>query len=362
MSELAVQNAFYASAESQALYGTLFGITQINAIYVMLFGRAAEPAGLTTFNSYRSTTSVNVSNPTNGGVFRAIGDGVTSNPGTLLFGYAAATAATLNIAGGYKGVGNITLSGTGVVDLSVVVLSNTITTIDASAQTAGGLKVQAGISSTLIFKGGAGADSLQLGTLLTAGASVDGGAGTDTLVFANAGNLTAVTGAFIKNFEVLNLTTDGTADMDNLSANNTLTGLRLGGSATVSNINAATTANITVFNAPTIVFNVKGATTPGQLDTVTMDVNDGLASVGNYTFTAPPMPGVETLNIKARDGVFLNGFANLQALSTVTVTGAGQAVIAPDTNALSPNFVFDANTATGGITFAAGVTNTNGFT
>ena len=44
--ELQVQNAFSASAESQALYGSTFGAAQINAIYLVLFGRAAEPAGL----------------------------------------------------------------------------------------------------------------------------------------------------------------------------------------------------------------------------------------------------------------------------------------------------------------------------
>lgn len=40
-----VEQAFYNSPESQALYGTGFGAAQINAIYQMLFGRDAEPAG-----------------------------------------------------------------------------------------------------------------------------------------------------------------------------------------------------------------------------------------------------------------------------------------------------------------------------
>ena len=38
--------AFYASPESQALYGTGFGEAQITAIYQMLFNRAPEQAGL----------------------------------------------------------------------------------------------------------------------------------------------------------------------------------------------------------------------------------------------------------------------------------------------------------------------------
>jgi hypothetical protein len=46
VSEAAVQNAFFASAESQSLYGATFGIPQVNAVYNMLFNRDAEPAGL----------------------------------------------------------------------------------------------------------------------------------------------------------------------------------------------------------------------------------------------------------------------------------------------------------------------------
>ena len=38
---------FSASNESKALYGADFGVQQINAIYNTLFGRDAEPAGLT---------------------------------------------------------------------------------------------------------------------------------------------------------------------------------------------------------------------------------------------------------------------------------------------------------------------------
>ncbi len=44
--ETEVENAFWASPESQALYGSSFGLQQINMVYNMLFGRDAEPAGL----------------------------------------------------------------------------------------------------------------------------------------------------------------------------------------------------------------------------------------------------------------------------------------------------------------------------
>jgi Ca2+-binding RTX toxin-like protein len=41
-----VEAAFWASPESQALYGSSFGLQQINMVYNILFGRDAEPAGL----------------------------------------------------------------------------------------------------------------------------------------------------------------------------------------------------------------------------------------------------------------------------------------------------------------------------
>ena len=41
-----VADAFAASAESKALYGTTFDYAQINAIYLALFNREAEKAGL----------------------------------------------------------------------------------------------------------------------------------------------------------------------------------------------------------------------------------------------------------------------------------------------------------------------------
>lgn len=45
-SEAEVEAAFFASPESKALYGETFGLAQINQIYLTLFGRPAEEAGL----------------------------------------------------------------------------------------------------------------------------------------------------------------------------------------------------------------------------------------------------------------------------------------------------------------------------
>lgn len=378
-------------------------------------------SGVTAFNSDRSTAALTVTNLSKGGSFGVIGDGNASNANTLAFGYAAAAdVATLNLSGGIKGPPAITLTGTGVTSTIINVngsaanttgvittaatskaitinasanltgtltttadtkltvtgsgtvdvsgtnfgsaLNNAIVTIDASAQTAGGVKVQAGNSTTLKFTGGAGNDSLGLGAVLAATSAADGGAGTDTLYVAgNSAYITAGTGAFIKNFEVVDVTT-ATVDLDNLATNNTLTGLRVGGSATVSNINAATSGNITIYANATPVLNVKGATTPGQLDTVSIDVNDGAAAVNTITLTAPTLTGVETLKLNATDSATVTSLANALALTGITVTGAGATSITTTAIALNPNTVVDASAATGNFTLDATGATANGYT
>ena len=156
-------------------------------------------------------------------------------------------------------------------------LNKNIITIDASAQTTGGTLVQAGNpsnASTLKFIGGGGNDAVGLGTVLATGASLDGGGGTDTIRTNNATFITGVTGAFIKNFEVVDIAANITVDLDHLSANNTLTGLRLGGASNVvNNVSATVGANVTVYASGSPNLNLKGATTGGQIDTVTIEAN-----------------------------------------------------------------------------------------
>lgn len=260
----------------------------------------------------------------------------------------------------------LTVTGTGVVDLRGVAygsaLNNALVTIDASAQTAGGTLVQAGNDTGIKFTGGAGNDSLGLGAVVVSGATVDGGAGTDTLYVAgNSAYITAATGAIIKNFEIVDVTT-ATVDLDNLATNNTLTGLRVGGSATVSNINAATAAAVTVYANATPVLNVKGATTPGQLDTVKIDVNDGSAAVNTITVTAPTLTAVETLQVVATDNVTITSLANALALTGITFTGAGAISLTTTAIALNPNVTVDASAATGNFTLDATGATANGYT
>lgn len=400
-------------------------IVNVRAV-VNLGANAAESdlstlAGLTTFNADRSTANVFTKNAGAGVQYGLIGDGATLFGTTEEFGYAASvTAAALNLQNGVKSAGatnvsifgaavtstvvnstgaantlgtgtlttaatskattinattnlttklattadtSLTITGAGTVDLSGAALNNTLTTINASAQTAGGVKVVAGNSTALKFTGGAGADTLTLGAVVGTGAAVDAGAGTDTLKVNDATYVTAATGGIIKNFEVVDIAAAITVDLDFLATNNPLTGLRVGAfTATASNINAATAANVTIYGNSTPTLNVKGATTPGQLDTVKIDVNDGAAAVNTITLTTPVLAAVETLQVVATDNVTITSLFSAQALTGITFSGAGAISLTTTAIALNPNVTVDASAATGNFTLDATGATGNGYT
>ncbi len=264
----------------------------------------------------------------------------------------------------------LTVTGAGTVDLRGVnygfSLNKNITTIDASAQTTGGTLIQAGNpanASTLKFIGGGGNDAVGLGTALTAGASLDGGGGTDTIRTNNATFITAVTGAFLKNFEVVDIAANITVDLDHLATNNTLTGLRLGGASNVvNNVSAAVGANVTVYASGSPNLNLKGATTGGQIDTVTIEANDGLTAVNTINLGAPGLTGSEILNLKATDNLLISGLNNATSLTSMAVTGAGNVSVTSGTVAVNSGMTVDASAATGNFTFNGTGATGNGYT
>ena len=264
----------------------------------------------------------------------------------------------------------LTVTGSGTVDLRGISygfsLNKNITTIDASAQTAGGTLIQAGNpanASTLKFIGGPGNDAFGLGTVFAAGASIDGGAGTDTLRTNNATFITAATGALIKNFEIVDIAANIVVDLANLAANNTLTGLRLGGASNVvNNVTAAVANNVTIYASGSPNLNLIGATNGGQIDTVSIDANDGLAAVNTINLGAPGLTGVEILNLKATDNILISGLNNSVALTNINISGAGNTSITTGAIAVNSGATVDASTATGNFTINATGATTNGYT
>ncbi len=264
----------------------------------------------------------------------------------------------------------LTVTGPGVVDLRGISygfsLNKNITTIDASAQTTGGTLIQAGNpanANTLKFIGGGGNDAVGLGTVLATGASLDGGGGTDTIRTNNATFITAVTGAFIKNFEIVDIAANITVDLDNLAANNTLTGLRLGGASNlVNNVSATVGANVTVYASGSPNLNLKNATSVGQIDTVTIDANDGLTAVNTINLGAPGLTGSEILNLKATDNILVSGLNNATSLTSISVTGAGNVSVTSGAVAVNSGMTVDASAAGGNFTFNGTGATGNGYT
>jgi len=375
-------------------------------------------AGVTSVTATNSVGDVTVTGLATGGSFGVNGDGATVN-GASNFGYAAAaTAAVLNLSNGVTagavtltsagttvvsdtinstGAANkigaltlvaqdkamtinaatnlttgavtgaalatVTLTGAGAINLSATALPATVTKIDGSAN-AGGVTVALGTSATQVDTFGAGNDLITTGGVLTTG-SVAAGAGTgDRLTLnADADIASLALGNKYSGFEIASVGTGGvTLDLDMLATNNTLTGLRLTGNSTVTNISATVAANITETASNVSTLTVKGSTTPGQIDTVNLVVNDGIAGVatGPIALGTITLTGVEVLGVASADNVSMS-LTNATALTNINVSGAAATTITTTGIALQTNFNVNASTATGNVTFDASTSTTNGF-
>lgn len=395
--------------------------------------------GLTAFNSDRSVAAITTTNLGKGGQYGVIGDGAAQSTATLAFGYAAAAdVSTLNISGGVKGTTatngpaititgtgvtssvinvtgsaanvtgaitnaatststtinasanltgtlsttgdtKLTVTGTGVVDLSGAALANNLVTVDASAMTAGGLKVAAGTSTAFKFTGGAGNDQVTTGAVLATGL-VDAGAGTaDRLVVGTSAHIDATAGKLYKNFEQLQVNATAastTVDIDNLATTNTIDTVRINQngafSATVNNLSAAAAGNVTIVNAAPatagtdiITIGVKGATTAGQIDTVkaalTTTTTAGAAQALNLTGLT--LTGVEKLELTgngtaaATTGAVTFTTTNATSLDSIKFANAANGNSITIAAGQATNLVVDASASTGGVTVDATANN-----
>lgn len=253
----------------------------------------------------------------------------------------------LTVAGITTTAADSTLNVTGAGKATLGTLDTDIDVVDASANT-GGVAITLDGETNTKFTGGAGADKVTLGAAALVTGNVDGGAGTDTLV-ANATNLnSAASGAKYSNFEVLQ-STGGTIDLDNISG---ITAIELNG-GNVTDLSAAQAAAVKVVSSGTYTIGVKGASTPAQIDTVALTVDDGAAATNTITLTNPTLTGVEKLSINAVDNVVVNDLQNAISLDAITMTGAGTQSLTTGTVNLAANSTIDASAATGKITVDA---------
>ncbi|WP_459860804.1 DUF4214 domain-containing protein [Hydrogenophilus hirschii] len=246
-------------------------------------------------------------------------------------------------------------------------IAGAVDVINASDLTAGG--VVADISGTtneakFKFTGGKGNDTLITNAGLNdAAAFLDGGDGTDTLALKTAETV-AAQAARIKNFEELRLDAGITQDVS-LFTNSTIGKIifNAAGSA-VTNLNATQAANIVVQATPTnLNVGVKNADQVGQIDTVKVTVDDGLAAVNNIALGTPVLTGIENLELTANDNLTITALTSATALSNLTLKGAGTQSITWGNWQPQVNTVIDGSAATGALTIdlsaVVGATTTN---
>jgi len=148
-----------------------------------------------------------------------------------------------------------------------------------------------------------------------------------------------------------------------LFTNSTFTSLRVGGStATISNISAAQASNVQIYATNSnAIYAVKNASNVGQLDTLTLNVNDGITAVANITLANIQAAGVETINLVATENTTVTTLAaGATAMTTMNITGAGTVSVTSGALALNVNTVVNAAAATGAQTIDFTNATTNG--
>ena len=242
-----------------------------------------------------------------------------------------------------------------------------VDSIDASGLTAGGVTVTLDNEADTKFVGGKGSDVVTAGNVAYIAAntaSINAGDGADTLVVGNANALsTAASGAKFTGFEALEVQTDTTVDLDFIAGITSIVVDNAGGVDLndVSSTQAgAITVQQTIGAGKVLDIAVKGAATNGQIDTVKITADDGVAATSTIALLAPALASVEKLELVAVDNVTVAALTGATTLTSVTASGAGTIGITTGAVAFALNTTINASAATGAVTIDAGLANTNG--
>jgi len=268
--------------------------------------------------------------------------GAANTIGTLTGAATTTTSTTINATtalttGAATNLGaTVTVNGAGNVSFGTTALEAGVTTLNASGLT-GTLTVALGSAVTQRVTGGAGADVISTGAVLTTG-SVDAGVGTDVLVLTNAAHLANTTlAAKYTNFETLRINTGITQDMANAPAG--ITAVQTLGVATVSNMTAAQAGAVQMRTNATAgtadAMSLALASAGGTSDVLTIVAGVGTTTTGALDIAALTVTGFETLNIQANPGpsstagaagagdrtTFVTGTITGATLNTINLTG-----------------------------------------
>ena len=254
---------------------------------------------------------------------------VSSGTGSFVDLDSSGTITTLNV------------SGTKALSLNTST-ETAISTLNASAMTAGGLTLTLGAPTTTIaLTGSASDDTITLGAALTSSDSLNAGNGTDTLLLASAAAATVAGDSTISskvtNFEKLRITDDlvSTFDISKFSGINylILADDVAGGGATISGLTSGATIEFLDASAPmtnVLTVSIANATDTGNTsDVLNLKAN---ADINGASATYKvDVAGIETINFEATDsdlssGVISDGYvATLStdtSLKTLNITGS----------------------------------------
>jgi len=348
--EAQVVAAFSASAESQAFFGSLNTLAQINTIYQNLFNRAAEPAGLTYWAGEINSGRLSLAQASMGilaGAQNADKLAVTNK-------LAAATAFTAALDTteemvGYQGTSVITSARAYLASVDSTAASLTAATataaLTASVSTvvaAGTTSSSAGSTFTLTstlesFTGTSGADTFVGDNNTTsAGDTLTGGSGNDTLkLFGNAAKPT------FSGIETVFLS-GNTAGFD-VSSNADVTLLDLDDPTTAQTYTTTTGQAVKVATMAAGETITLAGNTPTSL---TVTLNSVAASGADVTL-ATTGTALATLNLTTATAASQITLTNAgAAISTVNVAGTQRLELG---HALTTITTINASTATGAV-------------
>ena len=377
--------------------GTTVGLIGdgLTALGASIFGFAVPTSPVTLNISGGTAAGTGAVDVTNGGAtapsaVTVNSTGATNNIGALTVGGTALTvnAASALLTGGLAGgaaLQTITISGAAVnVPISATTISTgavtlgtasaSVTTIDASGLTAGGVRIGLGAGVTS-FKGGAGNDVVNTAAL-SGSAVIDAGAnsplaangfGGDFLVVLSTTHVdTAAKAQQYKGFEGLTAVTGVTVKVDDF-INSTISGLAAAGDNIVFNAVSQAQAKavlIAASAATNITFNVTGAGVSGS-DVLGIGINDlGNAAVAPVTITLGNItaPNVETINFLLTDNLTVDNLTGATGLTTMGFFGTGNLSLTTGALALTSNSTTINASALGGLPGGTVLINASGAT
>lgn len=353
-----VASNFALSPEYQVNFTGLSNAQAVNNLYLNLFSRGAEPAGLLYWAGELQAGRLTIAN-----VALAISNGALGNDIIALNAKISAantlTTALLDDSNeilGYNGAAALAIGRayvTGVTDAATLATATAPTALKATTDLIAGIGTP-GQTYTLTanvdsFTGGANNDSF----VSTTGATtfglldaIDGGAGNDNLQYVQTAliNLPAGTGS-VKNVETATLTSGAsiTADISGWTGLTKVTTNATGG----TDLTAATTTGVTVANTGGVTKISGGSTVNatttlgtstqvlGAVGNVVVSATGGNTSVtggANVNITASALGGAATTSVTGAAGnVVLSATGSNASLGNITVGAAGTVSVVQST-------------------------------